>query len=925
MKQLKYAILFVLLACFLMGSVSAAAELPPEQVDYYILFEYNDKTVNTKDGKKLFEQAEHQDVLHALMNVLNFQYPDDVQVNFHVHTVRVLDNEDEANTYNVYVNNIQQIFSGTLEQSSDLDLLYQALENTSEHSVKGSEKKTLYRFVQDIDQPNAHFVVVCDMENGKNKNILANCFGNGISHCILNTNEKYVAKADNALNVMLFQPGTEFETAYNLFKHFGGDQYVQDVVLHSTANMDYTVSASNAETQKVLLDSKLMITLNEAEVFENRNLTQIRNKATDRDLSLQFESLYDKTHILVVDAFVPFVLNNVSQLQEEYGMKDTVLLECSVDVFDPQKGYRHIPEQWEVEAVLLQDQNEFIVKEMVYSPEKMCYTASVELTEIVGEYDVLFRATQKEENGLVLENTLGKLSVKNNAPRFLEEKNELKREIWVNTPVEIKNDLFVDLTAFYDDDAGKNHLRYAVKEEQHQGFEVSEDGNLTILPEELNEGISSVTIQVTDKANEVNEEFTVSCERFDGWALLQNGTVSIALQDEEEPIYKDTPLTFNAQYRLPQSAAYYMKRLESEGEEKLAEFEKLISASFDITGTNIPATATRGNEQYTWNFSQTWGQTRNLGEHKASIMVNLGENQLSAQDEITFVVENRAPVIQKANAETEYTVDIPIPFALFPQIDVIEKTLSFDELVKSETLDELTINFSEVQKPEGESLKLYRCQDDLYCYTNEEHTEWEQIEDAVMLWDTAQNAPNVSVRITGYGQWRFDITVKDDTDTGAEGGPLHYTVNVQYYQQQLLTYIAIGIIAFIVLLIIALIVRQSMKPKYGPEDILHVKYGEYCVDLPLHKWKKKGITLQEILIYGGIPYIRALPAKACKHTILMPGKKKYRYAICDAKASQLMVTVDGALQESNKIPIQEHNTVEIHLNEQDMLLLTLKA
>lgn len=36
-----------------------------------------------------------------------------------------------------------------------------------------------------------------------------------------------------------------------------------------------------------------------------------------------------------------------------------------------------------------------------------------------------------------------------------------------------------------------------------------------------------------------------------------------------------------------------------------------------------------------------------------------------------------------------------------------------------------------------------------------------------------------------------------------------------------------------------------------------------------------------------------------------------------------MITLDGAIQDSNKISIQHTNVVEIHLSDQDILLITL--
>lgn len=110
---------------------------------------------------------------------------------------------------------------------------------------------------------------------------------------------------------------------------------------------------------------------------------------------------------------------------------------------------------------------------------------------------------------------------------------------------------------------------------------------------------------------------------------------------------------------------------------------------------------------------------------------------------------------------------------------------------------------------------------------------------------------------------------------------------------------------------------------YSKEDVLHVVYRHYEADIPAASWKKHGITLQEILIYGGIPIISALPSKVCRHVTFMPGRRNSRILIRNAKRCHLMITLDGAIQDSNKISIQHTNVVEIHLSDQDILLITL--
>ena len=118
-------------------------------------------------------------------------------------------------------------------------------------------------------------------------------------------------------------------------------------------------------------------------------------------------------------------------------------------------------------------------------------------------------------------------------------------------------------------------------------------------------------------------------------------------------------------------------------------------------------------------------------------------------------------------------------------------------------------------------------------------------------------------------------------------------------------------------------VSTRFTTDYSKEDVLHVVYRHYEADIPAASWKKHGITLQEILIYGGIPIINTLPSKVCRHVTFMPGRRNSHILIRNAKRCHLMITLDGAIQDSNKISIQHTNVVEIHLSDQDILLITL--
>lgn len=554
------------------------------------------------------------------------------------------------------------------------------------------------------------------------------------------------------------------------------------------------------------------------------------------------------------------------------------------------------------------------------SGEDSAPSVTLDLTRLTtGDWPVTVTANLDECPGLDYSCVIN-LQVKNDAPAIKEEQTRTpKADWWLDTPVMPKEETqpaVFPLRDCFTDDGGAENLTFHVTPEA-DWYSVA-DGTLTVdLKQIPRDEMQTLTVTAEDSAGQKSEELTFQLTARSVREELKKAKITLI------PTVQERILSTKYTYQLPESLQSYLDRLGEEQAAFLADLTPSLTLNDESLEVTIPDT---------WNgleciYSVADKGPLPTGSYALTAAVSLrdeGAGESTRTEDITestrtedITVENVGPSLEVANPEQ---VSLLIPGPLFLQRDVPEaeqqKVYPLGQLIKTEALDKITVT------PKEGDMRLFQNGSEwlLTDETEEQMPEGWKAADQ-LEWDTTNGgeAPTLIIRHRGYGETKQTLEFKDQDDGQAK---LTLTITAIYRNDamlRLILWIVIGIVAAV---IAAAVIRQLLKPRFTPDSKLQVRFGQYKGMLPLVSWGKKGISLTDVLIYTGIPYAGELPPKLNK-LMLMPGGNKCGLMLCNAARCDVMVTKDGADQDSNKIRIDSGNEVKIGLEDGSSLILSI--
>ena len=128
---------------------------------------------------------------------------------------------------------------------------------------------------------------------------------------------------------------------------------------------------------------------------------------------------------------------------------------------------------------------------------------------------------------------------------------------------------------------------------------------------------------------------------------------------------------------------------------------------------------------------------------------------------------------------------------------------------------------------------------------------------------------------------------------------------------------AAAVCGILVLLIMIMTIRHLCKPSFEKDALIRVSMDSYSADIYMSKWKKKGITLREILICGGVPVTGDIPIKAYERVVINPIKPKHGKFVIVNKAGKtaLTILISGAQQTERRIKVSHESKAECVLSD----------
>lgn len=735
-----------------------------------------------------------------------------------------------------------------------------------------------------------------------------------------------VAETETGLAQYEMKPekGRELEIAYQIYSLYDTDAYYQKVYSFTTEDYICTLEAATDATEvisrKILVDT----TVSQENPDPALTLTQPGNGLTvitaPNGGAVEFMPASKENGLVTVVVATqkqPYI-STVSQTAGEtvsHTMNEQLELTVAFEqIEDSASAFRFDASEWAVTADIIGDNWN---RQLILEPDGMVFKATVACEDLgPGSGKVTIKTVNKAEPFLTRQETEFPLEITNSAAAY-SGGNGQSFSIWDNAPVAPNNDLTMDLNGLYTDDGGNDRLIYSLEGDLAEAAAIGSDLVLRLDPEKIkNDG--TITVVVTDKAGISNRDLVINVKYYDVSTMLVNDPAMMRMLvdgTEQASACKDSTVEAEATYTVPEDIRCYIDLLRTQN--KMSSLSELLDVRAIVKGSESLNSRIDYEDDYSIRFIVTDNGPSPVGPLHMGLNLYLvtGPELVSYAGDIEVV--NRAPAYTATLLDQpDHEISIPGPFFLNQDKDVETVTLKLDEILQTEVLDQITVLVE--TEP---ALGLYTDPEGRYVLTDATETEG-LVSVEKIVWNTEDPAPELQIRITQRSNVQMSLSTVDDCGASPENDPVVLNFAVRYYNEQLMIMIAAGIAAAILLLILILVIRQILKPSFKPGETLHVKYGDYEADIGVEHWKKKGLTLRDVLIYAGVPVVGDIPLKECTATMVMPGRKTSVAEIRRKGKWTIGVTVNGAEQNKKSIRIRTGTVAEINLAEGKQLLLS---
>ena len=474
--------------------------------------------------------------------------------------------------------------------------------------------------------------------------------------------------------------------------------------------------------------------------------------------------------------------------------------------------------------------------------------------------------------------------------------------LWNNNPVDLDQSKFtmLNLEELFSDDAARP-LAYTVQMTPETEGILKNGNRLEINPDQMTAGSYSLEITAQDDEG-MSETHTVQVVCHDVLTLLNQEdmfTAQVSIQ-QTAPFHKDSPLTARMEVTCGDEILEYVRQL---SDESLASFRKNFSLSFaGIDGIESGPAELVFEENGTISGSAEVPAPRPAGDYTIRGTLSITNKKDDITGDTSVTIANKPPELISTNKMSP-TLLIPGPLFLNQDIKAESYDIPVDQMIRTEVLDVLSIRFCGMNN--GHFVEQ---EDGSWLYTDAEEPASDRTE---IKWEDGKPFPGLKVEAAHHGQYQMTMIVEDDNGESVE---IPISLKTEYKDEQTLLMIAIGAASLIALLILILIIRQLTKPKYRENDVLNVEANGVKHEVHVEDWKKKGITLRELLIYSGAPLLGEVNMKVCDKILFMPGRI-HKNILCTVKngapANALQIWMYNTAQHGKKVNVPSGEEVEI--------------
>mgnify|MGYP003361862493 CR=1 FL=1 len=489
---------------------------------------------------------------------------------------------------------------------------------------------------------------------------------------------------------------------------------------------------------------------------------------------------------------------------------------------------------------------------------------------VSGDMQLWIRGTSQKTGYSTPEQTMT-ISVKNSPPTS-SVSEELSITLWKNSEL-LPSDYVTDLSTLFEDTdnyEGNDVVPLKIEVPGGEGISTSREGmKLHIDLDDAEPGDYTLTAKATDLEGQT-AEIPIHVRIIDATDALKTGEAKISIDPEQDtPYEKETPLKLSGTYAFSEHGRIYLEATQAAGQEK--QLLDMLKGRFTATpfGGEIDAEMTEPEEvdgKMVIHYLAKDSYLTPKAKGDIGLRFTVGDGIIESPPEKRLSISNSAP---KLKDKAEHRIKLHVPDPLFGKETVQDKLLLSDYF-REEPGDVLDFTITD----KTGRLYLYKDGEAGYLLTDVQHGQYAVAEK--ITWDTEQGAPIVQFALSKQADYDISIHVTDnDGDSAAEDVTLKIVTEWEHRTEIIVG--AASILALLILLIAILILRQIKKPSYAVNNKLVIRCEtwkspqEYSISL--HPWKKKTITLQDIMPYLAVPSYYSYELKDCKSICLSPGEK----------------------------------------------------
>ena len=629
-------------------------------------------------------------------------------------------------------------------------------------------------------------------------------------------------------------------------------------------------------------------------------------------------SLPNGTSALLIDRFEPYLIRYLADDTTKAAVQKTntpVRYVCQIDRTEPSD--LPLIDDWQLSVTATHKKSGSSIQAAMPQNEVTGQYVGEIAFPTSGEYDITFQATSSLGVGIVGDG--GVVQVTNPNPEATGQNNRLN--VWTNSPVPLALPS-IDLTTVFSDD-NTSALRFSL-DQNIAGIGIVDGRYLQADANLLNVSQATLTVTATDAEDRVGKA-QIIVTSLDVTALLQGGKASVTAAGRE--LAKGDSLSLTGMFALSDGGKAYLDALAAE--DKMDAFLALFKGAFIVsrdgqTQAQLSAKPVLQEDQIV--FRSDYAPSPVTGKIDVRLNVSwdasAGGVQISSAD-VPVKITNKAPVCLQPKAE--FSVVLPdILSSRNPAKDYeYDHVYQLKDFVGIEPGDVLTCQLAVY----GSDMTLYRQSELSYVLTDQ------PVEDGIVptqakdeiVWDVTQPSPTLTIRLTKHSDVSVQLQAKDN-DNAPMDDVIVLTGHARFENEATLILIGTIIAALLALIAVWLIIRQATKPKFL-DTAFEVRMEQYggAYRLPLCAWRKKSLTLRDIIQYLGLPITTQVSMRECSKFVFTPARRK-QVSLYRGRGVSASISVNGATinPRQSKLKLSPDDAVTLNLTG-TVIYITMKG